>query len=149
MASSATLQTPHSPHIQYPPSYLLVYFYSALVVWFCSALDSRERSQQIERKSICIRRLQPAIVILRFNNDRHTVMQWLYVELEVVENEGEGENTLECRGTLEYWYWVTSWNFNLGIRTSCVEQGRRRLRRRRRALRHEHESEPFVVRQGQ
>jgi hypothetical protein len=44
MASSATLQTPYSPHIQYLPSYLLVYFYSAPLVWFYSALDTgRER----------------------------------------------------------------------------------------------------------
>jgi hypothetical protein len=30
MPSSATLQTPYTPHIQYLPSYLLAYFYSAL-----------------------------------------------------------------------------------------------------------------------
>jgi hypothetical protein len=36
----ATLQTPHSPHIQYLPSYLLVYLYSAPPVWFYSALDT-------------------------------------------------------------------------------------------------------------
>jgi hypothetical protein len=29
----------HSPHIQYLPSYLPVYFYSAPLVWFYSALD--------------------------------------------------------------------------------------------------------------
>jgi hypothetical protein len=40
MASSATLQTPHSPHIQQLPSCRLVYFYSAPLVWFYSALDS-------------------------------------------------------------------------------------------------------------
>jgi hypothetical protein len=40
MASSATLQTPHSPHIQQLPSCRLVYFYSAPLVWFYSALDT-------------------------------------------------------------------------------------------------------------
>jgi|GEM_PF-6796661 len=40
MASSATLQTPHSPQILQLPTCLLAYFYSAALVEFYSALDS-------------------------------------------------------------------------------------------------------------
>jgi len=40
MASSATLQTPHSPQILQLPACLLAYFYSAPLVEFYSALDT-------------------------------------------------------------------------------------------------------------
>ena len=52
MASSAMLQTPYSPNIQYHPSYQLVYFYSALDTCFSAtrATEAPARVQSIARE---------------------------------------------------------------------------------------------------